>query len=170
MLAQAILFSDGSGFLGTRGSLMIDFVFLAMFAVLPILGFSIYLAKVKRAYQLHKWIQIVLAVVLLIAVVAFEVDMRFFTDWEKLAEPSPHFKKGEWCLVWQSLAVHLAFAIPTPLLWIVVIVRAMRNFANPPVPNSHSHAHRKLGWLATIGMTLTAITGWIFYWLAFVAK
>ena len=34
------------GFLGTRASLMLDVVFLAMFAVLPVMGWSIW--KVRR--------------------------------------------------------------------------------------------------------------------------
>ena len=46
-------FPGVDGFLGTRGSFMLDFVFLAMFAVVPILGWSVMLAKRGR-YTLHK--------------------------------------------------------------------------------------------------------------------
>jgi len=52
-----------SGFLGTRGSLMLDVVFLAMFAVLPLLALSIYLVKQKK-YALHKLINLILGAVL----------------------------------------------------------------------------------------------------------
>lgn len=161
---------DGiNGFLGTRASLMLDVVFLAMFAIVPVLGVSIRVVKSQLNYQLHKLIQLVLGLVLLVAVTAFEVDMRFFTDWEARAVGSPYYSPQGWSGVWISLAIHLFFAIPTLVLWVAVITFALRNFAVPPTPGAHSAAHRRLGWLATIGMTLTAVTGWVFYWMAFVA-
>lgn len=157
------------GFLGTRGSLMLDVVFLAMFAVLPILAVSI--AVVKRGrFQLHKQIQVVLGIVLLIAVVAFEIDIRMH-GWEQRAWESPYFDPAaKWsCPVGISLIIHLFFAVPTPLLWAYVIVMGLRKFPSPPLPNAYSVRHKRLGWLAAFEMAATAVTGWIFYWLAFVA-
>lgn len=156
---------------GSRGSLMLDVVFLAMFLVVPVLLTSVYLVKYRQQYKLHKQIQLVLGTVLLLAVGAFEIDMRFFTDWEALAAPSPFFDAAsKWtCPVGLSLIIHLSFAIPTLLVWIVVIVCALRNYPCPPVPGPHSVWHRRWGMIATAGMVLTAVTGWIFYYLAFVA-
>ena len=158
-----------AGFLGTRGSFMLDFVVVAMFAVVPALGVSIFLVKCRRQFKLHRRIQIALGVILLLAVAAFEVDMRM-NGWKHLAEPSPYWQDGsvnDW--VDYSLLIHLLFAIPTPILWCVVIVKAMRRFSNPPRPNEYSRSHRLWAWIATIGMTMTAITGGIFYWFAFAA-
>jgi len=157
------------GFLGTRGSLMLDVVFAAMFLVVPLLGVSIWLVRYRRKYELHKWLQIAMGAVLLVAVVAFEVDMRFFTDWEELADGSPYYEEGTWDPVWISLTIHLCFAVPTPLLWIVVIVRALRQFPNPAMPGKHSAQHIFWARIAAVMMTLTAVTGWVFYYLAFVA-
>ena len=159
------------GFLGTRGSLMLDVVFLAMFLVVPVLLFSVYQVKYRGQFQLHKRMQLILGTVLLLAVGAFEADMRFFTDWKVLAEPSPFFDRANpWsCPVGISLIVHLSFAIPTLLLWIVVIVLALRHFPSPPVPGVHSAWHRRWGMIATAGMILTAVTGWVYYYLAVVA-
>jgi hypothetical protein len=56
------------------------------------------------------------------------------------------------------------------VLWVVVIVRAIRRFPVPPVPCEHSRAHIFWARAAAIDMTLTAATGWTFYWLAFVAS
>lgn len=148
---------------------MLDVVFLAMFAIVPVLAFSLYAVKSRLRYSLHKSLQLTLGIVLLVAVTAFEVDMRFFTDWEARAVGSPYYSADSWSGVWISLAVHLFFAIPTLVLWIVVLTAALRKFPNPPTPGSHSATHKKLGWLAALGMTLTAFTGWIFYWMAFVA-
>ena len=168
--ASSPLLAQFRGFLGNNSSLMLDVVFLAMFAVLPLLALSIYLVKQKR-YALHKRINLILGTVLLIAVLAFEVDMRFFTEWEELAKDSPYFdEKNAWTsTAGIALIIHLCFAIPTLLLWIYVIVQALRKFPAPPLPGSHSLAHKRFGWLAAGGMFMTAVTGGIFYYLAFVA-
>lgn len=165
-LQPPLAYQGIDGFLGTRASIMLDVVFLAMFAVLPILAWSISLVRNRRNYALHKQVQLTLGVVLLAAVVLFEVDMRFISGWEDRAEESPHYTTG-W--VWRALSIHLFFAVTTAVLWIVVIVRALRNFPSPPMPGVHSAWHRRWGWIAAIDMALTSLTGWIFYWLAFVA-
>lgn len=157
------------GFLGTRASLMLDIVFLAMFAVIPVMGIAIALARYRRQYKLHKQIQLTLGIVLLAAVVLFEIDMRFVSGWVDRAKASPYFASEGTSPVHISLYVHLVFAVTTALLWVYVIVQALRKFASPPVPNAYSATHKFWGRVAAIDMTLTAITGWIFYWLAFVA-
>lgn len=155
------------GFLGTRASIMLDVVFLAMFAVVPILAWSIHLVRNKRNYRLHKQVQVTLGLVLLVAVTLFEIDMRFVTDWRARATASPHFASGT---VMNSLYIHLVFAVTTAVLWILVMARALRNIPNPPGPCAHSIWHKRWGWIAALDMLGTSITGWVFYWLAFVAK
>jgi uncharacterized membrane protein YozB (DUF420 family) len=153
------------GFLGTRASLMLDVVFAAMFIVLPVLAWSIQQVRRHRRYALHKRVQLMLGAVLLVAVTLFEIDMRL-NDWTLRAAPSPYYPQPANL----SLAIHLCFAVPTALLWLVVIVRALRRFPKPPLPGEHSRQHIFWGWLAAMGMAGTAITGWIFYWLAFAAR
>ena len=156
---------------GSRGSLMLDVVFLAMFLVVPVLLVSVYLVRYRRRYELHKRLQLVLAAVLLVAVALFELDMQLFTQWEDLAVGSPYFDPAnKWgSTVGISLIVHLSFAVPTFALWIAVVVQALRKFERPARPGAHSRWHARFGMLAAIGMALTGITGWVFYWLAFVA-
>ena len=157
------------GFLGTRASLMLDVVVLAMAGFLPALALSIYLVKYRARYALHKRLQLVLGVTLLVVVVAFEADMRI-NGWRARAEASPYASHAgaiDWVGV--ALGIHLCFSVTTALLWAVVIVRALREFPNPPMPGAHSAWHRRFGMLAALDMVGTAVTGWIFYWLAFVA-
>ena len=150
---------------------MLDVVFLAMFAIVPLLLLSIFLVRNRRQYAVHKRLQLAMATVLLLAVGLFEIDMQLFTRWESLAEGSRFFDPAhKWSSpAGRSLLVHLSFAVPTLALWIVVITAALRRFPSPPSPGAHSRWHARLGWLAAIGMVLTAVTGWIFYGLAFVA-
>lgn len=152
------------GFLGTRASWMLDFVFVAMLFALVALIASIWLVRVHKAYVAHKWLQIVLSYVLLVTVVAFEVDMRLH-GWKDRAANAEGLVAPE---VWTALYIHLGFAISTALLWPAVLVRAWRAYPNPPRPSSHSREHRVWAWLAVLGLTMTTVTGWIFYWLAFV--
>lgn len=160
-----------NGFLGTRASLMLDVVFVAMFAVIPVMGFSIAAARYKHRWDLHKKIQLILATILLLAVVAFEVDMQFLTQWELRAEPSPFFTiEQKWSSpVGVSLLIHLFFAVPTAFIWIYVITGAIKHFPKPPTPAAYSARHKLWGRIAAGEMTMTAVTGWVFYYLAFVA-
>jgi putative membrane protein len=153
------------GFLGTRASLMLDLIVVAIAAVLVVLAWSVYQVKYHRRYALHKRVQIVLAVVLLVAVTAFEIDIRLH-GWEDRAAGKLGGTASS--LVRNALYVHLFFAVTTVVLWPVVLVRALRNFPNPPMPAAHSPWHLFWARLAALDMLGTAVTGWIFYWLAFV--
>ncbi|MEX2119835.1 MAG: DUF420 domain-containing protein [Pirellulales bacterium] len=152
------------GFLSTRASFMLDVVCLAMLPILIAMAWSIWLVRYRRRYLLHKRIQLTLGALLLATVAAFEADMRV-NGWQMRAEPSPYF--DTW--VFYSLYIHLTFAISSAGLWIVVIVRALRRFPNPPAPGAHSPWHVFWARLAALDMLATALTGWTFYWLAFVA-
>jgi hypothetical protein len=153
------------GFLGTRATLMLDVLVVAMLAVVLILGWSVYQVRIRRRYQLHKQTQLTLTAVLLVTVVMFEIDIRLH-GWTGRAagqvggEPSS--------AVWIALYVHLFFAVTTVVLWPVVIFIALRNFPDPPKPALHSRIHVPLARLAALDMVLTALTGWVFYWVAFV--
>jgi uncharacterized membrane protein YozB (DUF420 family) len=151
------------GFLHTRASLMLDVVFLAMFAVIPAMGWSIYQVKFNRRYLLHKRVQLVLGAVLLVAVTLFEIDIRLY-GWTHRANPSG---EGVSPAVWTTLYIHLFFAISTAFLWVFVIVQALRYIPNPPGPCPYSAKHLFWSKLAAVDMFLTALTGWIFYLLAF---
>jgi uncharacterized membrane protein YozB (DUF420 family) len=108
----------------------------------------------------------VLGSVLLVTVALFEIDVQVY-GWRDNAIQSPYWVDGT---VTKVLAVHLCFAVSTTLLWIVVIYRALKNFASPPAPGPHSVWHKRWGWIAAIDMVCTSITGWAFYWLAFAVK
>ncbi len=148
----------------SRASGVLDLVAVALFFILPVLGYSIYLVRVKKRYDAHRKLQIGLSIVLLVAITVFEVDIRVH-GWEQFAEASPFYET----LVYPVLWIHLFFAVSTTLLWIYVVVGALRNFPKPTLPGEYSARHRKLAWTATIGMLGTAITAWAFYVVAFVA-
>ncbi len=153
------------GFLGTRASLMLDLFVVIMAVVVAALGWSVYEVKYRRRFGLHRYIQVFLGLALLAAVVVFELDIRL-NGWRDRAAGAigGEVPAG----VWVALAVHLVFAISTVLLWPVVIVAALRGFGNPPVPGPHSRWHKPWARVAALDLVATAITGWIFYLVAFV--
>lgn len=162
-----------NGFLGYNASFMLDVVVCALAAIVPTLLFSIYLVKFKRNYLWHRNLQVTLGVVLLFTVGAFEIDLQWVHGgWEEIVKKarseewmnSPQFTQAR-----NVLWVHLVFAISTPVLWATTIVLALRRFPSPPVPGAHSGMHKKLGWASAIDITLTSVTGLIFYYLAFIA-
>lgn len=162
----------GSGFLGFPSStLMLDVVVSALVLVVPILLFSLFLVKVRKNFTAHRNVQLLLAVVLLIAVVLFEIDIRLHGGWEQIVNrPEGRITPERMETIRQSLYVHLVFAISTPIVWGITIVGALRKFANPPVPSPYSRVHKVLGWVSVIDLTMTSVTGLMFYYLAFIAK
>ena len=155
----------GNGFLPTRGSVMLDLVFVVMGAVLVCLTISIVLARYWKQFRFHRTIQVVLTVLLSVAILLFEVDMRFFTNWRELAKPSPYYESG---VVSTSLVIHLVFAIPTPFVWAYVIWKALTSIRW--AGDDYRQRHRFWGRVAAGAMVMTTVTGWCFYWLAFVAS
>ena len=153
------------GFLGTRAPLVLDLLVLSMIGVVVALAWSIYEVKYRRRYQLHKWVQIALGVVLLSAVTLFEIDIRLH-GWEDRAAGQLDGYAAD--IVWTALYVHLVFAVSAVILWPFTIVQALRKFPPPAGPNIYSRRHVFWGWLAAVDMLLTAVTGWTFYYLAFV--
>ncbi len=152
------------GFLpGSRASFILDFIVVAMAVILPLMIYSLLLVRRHKNYTGHRNMQIILGVVLGVAILAFELDMRI-RGWRHLAEASPYY--DSW--VFPSLYFHLCFAIPTLILWSYTIFQAVRHQI---IASSHPtrFRHKTFGRLSAYSMIATTLTGWIFYCLAFVA-
>lgn len=149
---------------------MLDFVVTALVLIVPALLVSLYLVKVKRSYVTHRNLQLALAGVLLLAVIAFEVDIRSHGGWQSIvgARQKP-LSVEQLETVRQTLYVHLIFAISTPLLWGATIVLALKRIPKPPAPCDHSRLHKTLGWMSVVDLVLTSVTGLLFYYRAFMA-
>lgn len=160
-----------TGFLGYPTTFMLDFVVCALVLVVPLLLLSLWLVKFRRKYLAHKRLQIVLGVVLLAAVTAFEVDVQLVHGgWEKIVAKQNLDEAAlaaKIASVRPWLLVHLVFAVTTPFLWVATIVLALRRFGSNPMPGAHSKLHSLLGWASTIDITLTSVTGLLFYYVAF---
>jgi hypothetical protein len=153
----------------SRATIMFDVVAVALVAFLPVLAWSISLARRGR-YALHKRVQLTLAATLFATVLLFEVDVqwsKFMIEggWRSLTVESPYHG----AVIDRLLRVHLSFATVTAVLWVVTTWQAVANFSKPPAPGPHSRNHKALAWTSTVGLFVTSTTGWTFYYLAFVA-
>lgn len=168
------LFMLRNGFLGNHASFMLDFVVVALVLIVPILLYSLYAVKVRHQYAMHRKLQLLLGGILLVAVALFEVDLHFVQGgWEAVVNKRPEEMRltvDQLAQVRTVLRIHLIFAISTPFLWIITIAAALRGFADPPAPGAHSRWHKILGWASAVDITLTSITGLIFYFFAFVKQ
>ena len=163
--APAIAFPGIDGFVGTRAPLGMDVVLVGLVALLPVLAWSIAAVRSGR-YGLHKGLQLFIVAALAVAIVVFEIDVRLVSDWKIRAAPSPWWPGG----VLGALAIHLVFAVTTFVLLAWVLWEALARFPSPPVPGTHGSRHRRMARLAAADLVLTAVTGTVFYWLAFVAS
>ena len=158
------------GFLSFRTSFMLDFVVVALVLIVPVLVYSLFAVKFQQRYTVHRRLQLLLGGVLLVAVALFEIDLQWVQGgWAKVVgkrvTPLTTEQLG---FVQTVLRVHLVFAISTPVLWATTIALALRRMPSPPRPCPHSQLHKTLGWLSTIDIVLTSVTGLVFYYFAFV--
>jgi putative membrane protein len=161
------------GFLGNDASLMLDVVVCALVLVVPALLYSVYLVKVRSNYLWHRNLQLGLGIVLLLTVAAFEVDLQIVHGgWENIVNKPGQpvrLSENDMQFVQRLLWVHLVFAISTPFFWAATTILALKRIPSPPAPCAHSRLHKKLGWISIIDLTLTSITGLVFYYYAFMA-
>src|ERR1043166_1659899 len=110
------------GFLGDHTSFMLDSVVVALVLVVPVLLYSLYSVKFRRAYVRHRNLQLALAVTLLAAVLAFEVDLHLVQGgWENVVNKGAPVSTEQLSFIRQVLRVHLMFAGSTPFLWATTI-------------------------------------------------
>jgi hypothetical protein len=109
-----------------------------------------------------------MAVVLLVAVLLFEIDIRV-NGWKR-AEPSPYFDAAK------NSRPRLASACRAFVVC-RADARAVDRGCRPSIASSATAERlgrisqwRPARMRAAIGIVMTAVTGWLFYWLAFVAE
>ncbi|MBK9260325.1 MAG: DUF420 domain-containing protein [Polyangiaceae bacterium] len=112
----------------------------------------------------HKRIQVILAAILAIVIVAFEVDMRLSGG---IFEMTKESRFAGTPFLNASIGVHVLLSILTTISWIVLITLSLRRFPNPPIPGPFSRAHRFWGKFGMLTMALTGITGIELYVIGF---
>jgi uncharacterized membrane protein YozB (DUF420 family) len=152
------------GILGTRADLVMDLVMLALIIILPVMFYSYRRAR-SGIYAQHRSWQLRLGVVLGITVVLFEIDMQMAGGIYEMAKGGRYYGTR---MLDTIIYIHLFFSVTTTLIWLLLLIFSLKRFDNPPQPNRFSQTHRLWGRLGMLDMLMTAITGYILYWYAFV--
>jgi uncharacterized membrane protein YozB (DUF420 family) len=156
------------GFLPTSrdATWMLDSLVLGTVGLLALLTWSLYVVRYKGGYARHKTMQLYLAGSFVVVLGLLEINLVLDTSWWDRALQSPYHQRG---LLIPTLTSHRVAAIACCMLWIWTIVYALQNFAVLPTPGAHSRHHVRLARVAAGSLYATGLTGWLFYWMAFVA-
>ena len=149
------------GFLGFGAPFALDFIIVALACVLPVLLASI-LAIRSGHQKAHRSLQIALTTALTLVLILFEWQIRSLGGWREIVAYRK-FTNEETAVVGGTLAVHLVFSVTTPLLWIAALVTSSAAWEG-----LRKRRHHWLGRLAAADLLMTTLTGWLWYWVAFV--
>jgi hypothetical protein len=143
---------------------IIDLVNASFLVITPVIIWS-WLRARNGAYTLHRNVQVILFLVLLVVVILFELDLRALGGIFKAVEQSRFAGTG-----WLNglIYFHTLCAITSSLLWILLVGILLLKFARPPKPNAFSKWHILFGRIGMIDMLLSAGTGVILYFAGFV--
>lgn len=152
-----------SGFLQTRGDLLMDLVIVAFIVILPLLLVSWRAARAKQ-YRKHKLIQLALAGTLLIAVGLFELDLKLSGGIFALTAASAY---AGTVLLNSLIYGHTLVAILSAIIWLVLVVASLRRFPNPPASNDFGATHRFWGRMGMIFMMASGLSALPLYYVGF---
>jgi len=152
------------GILGSRATAAVDVAYLLLLVIIPLFVWSLEALLVRRNYRLHKRIQLALTPAFL---VAFAILARDFLlgDWRTRAVKDAGEAIAPITLM--TLSIHVAFLVTSLLIWVVLLVAAIRRVPNPPGPCKFGPTY--LFWIVLLGLQtfLAMLTGWEFYMLAY---
>jgi uncharacterized membrane protein YozB (DUF420 family) len=145
------------GFLGTQASFMMDFVFIALFILIPLLLWSVSAIR-NGNQQLHHRLQVLLTIIFLVAFILFEVDVNYLNpDWKS--------KASNLHLVGPILLLHIPCAILTLICWPIALYKGLK-YSKDKMRNQNNN-HRIWGKRAFSLMLGTASTGVLFHLVVF---
>ncbi len=156
------------GFLPTsrEATLVFDILWFWTGGLVTVLTWSLYVVRYKRGYSLHKTLQLYLTGALIVALFWHGINPWVDSSWLDRVLQSPYHQRG---LLTPALVIHRVISYACCVLWLWTIVYALNGFESPPTPSKFSRDHIRLARLATGSVYGTALTGWIYYWMAFVA-
>lgn len=153
-----------TGFLGTRGDLLMDIVVVAIVFTPLLFLWAVWMAR-HGQYARHRNLQTGLLTTLLVAVVLFELDIRLKGGTQAFMAGSPYL--GTPLLSW-LLRTHVLVAVACFGLWTYLVVQAWRHRMDLH-PAKFTAWHRRAGYGVFAGTVFTAVSGVWLYWLGFVA-
>ena len=150
-----------TGFLGTKALMYMDIITI-YFALLPFLMGSAIFMAIKKRYELHYKMQLVIFAVTLIVVAVFEIGVRVSGGFTSFIEQS----NADYIWMLFFLIVHILVALFSVVVYFSLIYNSVRQYILKKEPFSESH--KKIGMIVYAGMTLTSIMGVLIYYFLFI--
>ncbi len=152
-----------TGFLGTGAPLYLDVITL-YFSFLPFMLAGSILFAIGKQYERHYRSQIAIFIVTVVMVLLFEIGMRI--DGGFMA----YMKEGVLSMALFSifLAVHIAVAVISVILWTIVLHTSLREYKAGVDMVEFARRHKRKSRLLFGGLTFTSITGVMIYLFLFV--
>jgi len=151
------------GFLGGRGNLLTDLVFVSNL-IAPL--WAVVAAGMARRgeHTRHMRLQITLWVVMVINLLLLEGHIRFSGGSGSLVAGSPY---AGTTMIRMLFFLHIVPAVATYLLWSWLVVATYRRRA--PALGPFARRHRRWGKVVIGGLVWTALSACFVYWATFLA-
>lgn len=148
------------GFFGTHAAMYMDIATL-FFALLPFgLAFAIFLA-IKKYYEAHYKVNLLLYVATLLVVILFEVGVRVDGGFLAFMEQS----RANYAFLVTFLSIHILIALIGVVLWSILIYSAVKEFRLKSAPIVKSH--KRLGKIVFTLMSIACFMGVGIYYMLF---
>lgn len=152
------------GFFGTRADLLMDVILVAVLAIPFVLLISFRWAR-TGSHLRHQTAQWAIFVVVFVAVVLFEINIREAGGSGSLIRQSAYSQS---VLFKTFLLVHITIAVCTYLAWFLMLLWAGKRRRQRILPGDFSRLHRRVGLGIFWGSVATALTGTAVYVVGFV--
>ncbi len=152
-----------TGFLGTKAPLFMDITTLIVVLLPFLLAGSVHFAHTKN-YKVHKQTQVLLFIITILVLVFFEYGVRVDGGIRKYME----YTEISDSFIFGFLAFHITIATGAVLLWSRLIYLSVKAERKGDLPGKFSVMHKHLAKMTTIGIYLTAITGFGLYYILFI--
>ncbi len=152
-----------TGFLGTGAPLYLDVITL-YFGILPFILAGSILFAIRKQYALHYRSQIAIFIITVVMVLLFEIGMRIDGGF------MTYMEEGVMSMALFSifLAVHIAVAVISVILWTIVLYTSFREYKAGVDMVEFARTHKRKSRLLFGGLTFTSVTGVLIYLILFV--
>jgi len=153
----------GKSFLTARGDLLLDLIILSLLIVVPTLLYSVKLAR-QRRFIAHRNLQVVLFIVLFVAIVLFEIDLKSQGGVWEMTKGSRFANSNFLTFV---IYFHLMFSFSMAFLWLTIIPLSLWKYRTGFNQGKFNRIHSLAGKI-TIPVTIMAgLTGTALYFIGF---
>lgn len=145
--------------------LLLNTLILALTVATPfIVLYAVSLAK-KQDFKRHIKIQKTIFWACIIAVIVFEIQVRFSGGSGSIASQGTYYHTA---FFKTTLISHIIGAVLTYIIWAITVFSSNTRHKKKQLPGAFTINHKRLGIISIIGLIFTAITAVMVYLMTFI--